>query len=193
MTSPIPLSSAEPPSSADTLRQRRAELVAQLFKDHNDNLIRFLLTRMRSRQDAKEVAQEAYVRLLNLDRPEAVSFLRAFLFKTAANLAIDRMRSAARREQSREVRFFDGLQDELGPERVAAAKQEIEIFMQRLSELPPKCRRAFLLNRVHGLRPATIAQQMGIAERTARHYVLRALLHCRVGKECSAAEGDARG
>src|SRR5882724_1316303 len=75
------------PSPAD-----HAERIDQIFREHNHSLLRFLAGRLASEQDAKEVAQEAYVRLLQLDRPEGVSFLKAFLFKTAANLAIDRVR-----------------------------------------------------------------------------------------------------
>src|ERR1700756_676267 len=66
--------------------------IDHLFREHNDALVRFLSARLGSYQDAREVAQEAYVRLLNLDRPGAANFLKALLYKTAANLAIDRLR-----------------------------------------------------------------------------------------------------
>src|SRR6266853_5926060 len=80
------------PEEAPEEHRSRAALVERLFREHNEALIRFLTARLRSYQDAREVAQEAYVRLLSLDQPGAVSYLRAFLFKTAANIAIDRRR-----------------------------------------------------------------------------------------------------
>jgi RNA polymerase sigma factor (sigma-70 family) len=172
----------------------RSAVIAALFREHNESLVRFLTARMRSRQEAKEVAQEAYVRLLNLDQPGAVSFLRAFLFKTAANLAVDRLRSRGRRERLRDVALFDEFRETPTPERVAVGTQGVEIVERLLGELPPKCRRAFLLNRVHGLDPAEIAQQMGVAERTIRHYILQALLYCRAGLDAAESrEGDHHG
>src|ERR1700732_5026585 len=69
-----------------------AALIERLFREHNEALVRFLRGRVESHNEALEVAQEAYVRLLSLDQPGAVSYLRAFLFKTAANMAIDRRR-----------------------------------------------------------------------------------------------------
>src|SRR5450432_662785 len=72
--------------------ESRASVVERLFREHNEALIRFLRGRVGSHNEALEVAQEAYVRLLSLDQPGAVSYLRAFLFKTAANIAIDRRR-----------------------------------------------------------------------------------------------------
>ena len=88
-----------PPPNADQAvepvpdnEESRASVVERLFREHNEALIRFLRGRVGSHNEALEVAQEAYVRLLSLDEPGAVSYLRAFLFKTAANIAIDRRR-----------------------------------------------------------------------------------------------------
>jgi RNA polymerase sigma factor (sigma-70 family) len=174
---------ADKPSDprAPDLVGERVALVARLFEEHNETLIRFLAVRMRSRQEAKEVAQEAYVRLLDLDQPETVGFLRAFLFKTATNIAIDRMRCRTRREQLDEVALFEEFRETPGPERHAVGRQQVEIVGRLLTELPAKCRQAFLLNRVQGLQPSEIAIRMGIAERTARHYILRAFQHCQAG------------
>src|SRR3984957_14123793 len=72
--------------------ESRASGVERLFREHNEASTRFLRGRVGSHSEALEVAQEAYVRLLSLDQPGAVSYLRAFLFKTAANIAIDRRR-----------------------------------------------------------------------------------------------------
>ena len=165
-------------------------MVAELFREHNESLIRFLAARMRSRHEATEVAQEAYVRVLNLHQPDTVGFLRAFLFRTAANLAIDRMRSRDRRHQLRDIALFDGFSETPTPERALLGRQEVQLVGRLLQELPPKCRRAFLLNRVHGLDPDEIAKQMGVAERTVRHYILRAFMHCRAGLDAGARGQD---
>jgi RNA polymerase sigma-70 factor (ECF subfamily) len=178
----------DPIPDGDTEGKSRGALVEDLFREHNESLIRFLTARMRSRQEAKEIAQEAYVRVLNLDQPGAVSFLRAFLFKTAANLAVDRMRSLGRRERLQNTALFDEFRETPTPERTVVGKQGVEVVERLLSELPPKCRQAFLLNRVQGLLPADIARQMGVSERTIRHYILRAFLYCRAGLD--AAESD---
>src|SRR5439155_25108996 len=75
--------------------QARIRAVARLFQEHYSALLRFLLPRLRSEQEARDVAQEAYVRMLELDSSSAVSFLRGYLFKIAANLATDHRRQHA--------------------------------------------------------------------------------------------------
>jgi RNA polymerase sigma-70 factor (ECF subfamily) len=173
--------------AASPANDQRSELVTRLFREHNEALLRFLALRLRSQQEAKEVAQEAYVRLLKLDQPGAVSFMRAFLFKTAANLAVDRIRH----EQT--VRRFaesGALFEEFGttsPEQAAASAQELRLVEQLIDELPPKCKRAFLLHRVGGLDFSQIAAQMGLRERMVRTYVVRAVMYCRSGLDAARA------
>jgi RNA polymerase sigma factor (sigma-70 family) len=159
----------------------RAQLVERLFREHNDSLLRFLALRLRSPQDAREVAQEAYVRLLSLDEPGAVSYLRAFLFKTAANLAVDRLRRNDVRMRAAQEPLFSQLSDACTPERQLAAKQSIERLSRLVAAMPASCRRAFVLSRIHGLSTPAIARKMNVSERSARAYVVRALLYCRAG------------
>ncbi len=67
--------------------EERARRVQELFEANNSALMRFLTGRLKSAQEAKEVAQEAYVRVLQLNTARGMSHMQSFLFKTAANLA----------------------------------------------------------------------------------------------------------
>lgn len=160
-------------------RRQHAELVERLFREHNEALIRFLMARLRSYQDAREVAQEAYVRVLSLDEPGAVSYLRAFLFKTAANLATDRQRRAATHLRATELPLFHEFADARTPERRAADEQTVQRLERLVAAMPAKCREAFVLYQFEGLELSEIAQRMSLTERMVRKYVVRALLHCR--------------
>jgi RNA polymerase sigma factor (sigma-70 family) len=157
----------------------RAERVERLFRDHNEALIRFLRARIGSHQEAREIAQEAYVRLLNLDRPDAVGYLRAFLFKTAANIAIDRQRRDRTHDRVVELPLFSEFVDTLTPERRVASKQTLDRLERLIAGMPPKCRHAFVLNQIYGIDTANVAEQLGLSESMVRRYVARALCHCR--------------
>ena len=184
MTNRMP-GDSEREGSGELAGGSHAQRISRLFSEHNESLIQFLATRLRSVQEAKEVAQEAYVRLLSLEDSGAVSFLRAFLFKTAANLAVDRIRSRNRQQQAQDAGLCDESREAPTPDREAASAQEVEIVRRLIGELPPKCRHAFLLHRVHGAEFSEIAQEMGLSERMVRHYVLRAVLYCRAGLDAA--------
>lgn len=76
MTDPTDALAPDPPQDGGDAASGHAAEVAALFREHNRTLVNFLLARLKSEHDAREVAQEAYVRLLQLDRPGGVSFLR---------------------------------------------------------------------------------------------------------------------
>lgn len=159
-----------------------AERVAQLFRDHNSLLIRFLVTRLQSVSEAREVAQEAYVRVLQLDKPGASNLLRAYLFRVAQNLAIDRMRRRAVRHQ---VPLDEATMDEVAedlsePSRQVLAQEELSTIARCLRELPERCVKAFLLYRMDGETQAAIARRLGVSERMINMYIRQAMLYCRM-------------
>ena len=159
--------------------ESRANVVERLFREHNEALIRFLRGRVGSRNEALEVAQEAYVRLLSLDQPGAVSYLRAFLFKTAANIAIDRRRRHQNFDKVAGRQLFTELAENRTPERQLSGEQTLRHLGALIENMPPKCRESFVMNQIQGLDAATIARRLGITDSMVRKYVVRALLHCR--------------
>jgi RNA polymerase sigma-70 factor (ECF subfamily) len=177
-----------PASAADLLATgslkdahiRHAARIDHLFREHNDALLRFLTARLGSYQDASEVAQEAYVRLLGLDRPGAVSFLKALLYKTASNLAIDRLRH--RRLVVRHERNAAGAAElfESPADAASVALDDVRVIATALRELPARCRSAFLMSRVEALDSAEIAARLGVTDRAVRKYIARSLVFLRM-------------
>ena len=149
--------------------------VERLFTEHNASLLKFLRARLRSNEEAKEVAQEAYVRLLQLDQPQAVSYFRAFLFKTAGNIAIDRLRKDSRDKNRTVFPFFE--EQTPSAEQTEIQSETIRRVSECMDDLPPKCRKAFLLSRIYGMSTREVASQMHMTPRMIRNYLIRATLH----------------
>lgn len=125
------------------------------------------------------MAQEAYVRLLSLDEPDAVSYLRAFLFKTAANIAIDRRRRDHTHDRAVELPLFGEFADQLTPERRVASAETLDRLQRLIAAMPAKCQQSFILNQIYGMDTASVAAELELSESQVRRYVARALLHCR--------------
>ena len=125
--------------------------------------------------------QEAYAKVLALDRPGTVSFLVGYLWRIAANLAIDRSRR--RTALSRLDDLTAQSADRCAPstESVVELRERLAIVEKAIGELPPRCRQAFLLRILDGRRFAQIGREMGITDRMAKVHVARAmqyLQHC---------------
>jgi RNA polymerase sigma-70 factor (ECF subfamily) len=175
----------EPPA------ENRGAVVERVFREHNEILIRFLQTRLPSAQDAREVAQEAYVRLLQLEQPEAIGFLRAYLFKIASHIATDRLRHRQVRQNYENSESFDFM-GVVSPMDTLAAQQDLDVVNAALDELPPKCRKVFLMRRLGDMDTEEVARREGIGGRMVRLYVAQALLHChRSLQRAHALRGEA--
>jgi RNA polymerase sigma factor (sigma-70 family) len=169
-------------ATSPALTEDRATLVLRLFREHNHALIGFLLGRVNSQQEAQEIAQEAYVRMLELDTAGAVGFLRAYLFKLAANLAVDRARQRTNHARLQKIWVdpFEYISQEPSAERGASARQELQLVRHFMTELPPRCRVAFYLHRFRNRSVPDIAVIVGVTERMVRIYIQQALVHCRM-------------
>jgi RNA polymerase sigma factor (sigma-70 family) len=146
-------------------------------------LIGHLTARLRSEQEAKEVAQEAYVRLLQLQDPGTPDLLRAYLFRTATNLAIDRLRHRKVRHRSEEQpELFQtlsaGRRESDDPATLLLAREQADRLLGYLQELPLKCQRVINLHRLEGLPQHEVAQRVGISARMVRRYVTYAMVYC---------------
>lgn len=169
----------------------RAQLIGELFREHNRALIRFLMNRLRSSEEAADVAQEAYARMLQLHSLGTVSYLRAFLFKTAANIAIDRLRFQKAQSRRTENQFFD-MAAEASAEQWASDDEELNLTTAYIEELPPQYREVLLLSRFEPLSTSDIAKRMGISERTVQHYIVESLLYIRARLERGARPKSSR-
>ncbi|HVK51120.1 MAG TPA: RNA polymerase sigma factor [Pseudoxanthomonas sp.] len=151
---------------------------AELVRDLNQTLIRMLQVRLGSYEDARDVAQEAYARLLNLGNDQVVNFQRALLFRIAQNLATDRLR----RRAFTELPEPDGLElwpdPAADPERSARARVIVERLPAVLAELPPKCAEAFRLVRIEQCSFKEAAERLELTDRMVRIHVARALALC---------------
>jgi RNA polymerase sigma factor (sigma-70 family) len=180
-----PEGSQDAAAASETPDRAHSEAVRQVFQDHNRSLLGFLSGKLRSEAEAHEVAQEAYVRLLQLERPGAISFLRAYLFRIAANLAVDRLRHRRVREEKAPQELFEELLASPSPERNAMARQELDLVLEALEELPPACRKACALHFFGDRTLTQVAQELGLTRRCIYNYIVRGLEHCRhrLGKD----------
>jgi RNA polymerase sigma factor (sigma-70 family) len=157
-----------------------ASALAKLFLENNRSLCAYLRVRVACTHEAEDIAQEAYARLLQHDQPRAISFLRAYLFKVAANIASDRAR-----QRRLHLRIDPGHSPEeqieyANPEQQVHAAEQLSLLARALSELPEKYRRAFLFCRIEEWSTHQISAVLGVGERMARHYVSRSAQYCRL-------------
>jgi len=159
--------------------EARESFLHQLFLKHAHEISAFLSGRWPKQQDVADIVQESFLRLSQYPNPEAIRNPRAFLFQTAANLAVDHHRRIKIRDRYSEPDAeLESLQDDrLSPYHYLEAREALERFSEWLDELPELQRHAFVLYRIEGCLHAEIAKRLGISASTSERYVRSAMQH----------------
>lgn len=155
------------------------------FLDHYHELIGTWTRKLRSRQQAEDLAHDAFVRVLENPRDQ-VEQPRAYLHQTARNIAVD----GYRREDRRQALVLDGFDDEAAigddPEAYVHALELADSVERALAELPLNCRQVFVWQKLEGLSQAEIAERMGLSKNMVEKYMIRTLRHLREHLDVSA-------
>ncbi len=163
------------------------DFVAELFEAHNQQLVGYLCNYCNNQQEAKDVAQEAYVKLLGLDSASSdntSNYLRAYLFKIAKNIAIDRLRRGQTFNKiAYQIRKTQQQYSNEEPEASAIASRKLDLLEELIEQLPPKCRTAFILYKFKNKSFQEIAKKMQLTESMIRKYITRAIVFCKSGIE----------
>lgn len=162
-----------------------SDFVGSLFRQYGRDLLGFLRARLKG-GDAEDIAQKAYLQLLQHPDPAAIQNARAYLFRTANNLMLNHVRH--QRVRSDHIEFDIDPDDASSqaplPEAALEGARELQRLREVLSELSPLCRHAFLLHRLDGLTHAQVASRLGISQKTVERYIIRAfeLCYSRLGR-----------
>lgn len=160
--------------------QDRSSLL-RLLVAHYDELAGYLTRRLGSAGSASDVLHDTYLRLQALGAVPGLDNPRAYLFRIADNIALDRVRADLRRQR----RFVHDETAEQRPSEAPSAeavlehKQRLRLLAAAIAELPPRCREVFLLHKRDGLSHGEIARRLGISRSAVEKHVMKALAHCR--------------
>lgn len=148
----------------------------QLFLRHSHDLLRFLARRA-GFQDAPDLLQEAYLRLLRHAERETIADPEAFLHATAINLVKDHLR-----RRKTEQKYLDFERDAEGvpahaasPDARMEAEARLKLLLQAMDQLPPRCRQVFVMRRFEDLHQSEIARRLGISRNMVEKHLRLAL------------------
>src|SRR5690242_5665228 len=170
---------------ADPVADRRR--LEQLFRDHGDALLGYLLRRSADAEDASDAfADVMLVAWRRLDKVPAGDEARLWLFGVARRTLANAQRSARRR-----ARLGERLRQELSAAAASTTTDfaEFELVHEAIRRLPEQQREVLLLSAWEGLEPTEIAAVIGVIPATARTRLRRA--RNRLRRELEAMEPGA--
>jgi len=169
-----------------------ADAFEQLVRSYDQNVLRMAFNLLRSREDARDVYQEAFLRVhRNLSKFRFDCSFSTWLYRIVANLCLDQIRKRkVRREEATTVETGSGELDRLqllpegradvDPQRQLLSAEVNKRVQDVLTQLTPRERLVFEMRHYQGLRLRAIGEALGVTEEAAKNCLFRATQKMRV-------------
>jgi len=157
-----------PPDNTDLLK---------LYLQKRPSLVRFFAARLRSAEAAEDLVQELYLKLSTMEAQPEIDNPSAFLYRTANNLMLDRLRQEKRSiERDNAWRETQELHaGEPAVDDALAARRRLLRLVSLVEEMPAKMREAFRLQKLEGMTQAETAKAMNISVSAVEKHISAAL------------------
>ena len=160
-----------------------APALLKTYFEQRDAMRRFFHARLGSGADVEDLMQDLYLKVGAVDDAAEVREPRAYLYRLASNLMMDRWRSvrrsAARDGAWRQIAHATGATEDMddapSAEAVVAGRQRLALLMAALDRLPEKTRTIFRLHKFEGLSYAEVATKLGVSKSTVEKHMMEAL------------------
>ncbi len=160
----------------EQVREGNEKAFRKLFDTYRNDLYRFSLSMVVSKDYAEEIIQDVFLKVwvkrITLNQELSI---KSYLFTMTRNKSISFLKKAANNRKLREEIFYKS-QKSVNPTEKYIREAELEIIKQdALDLLPPRRRLIFEMSRNDGKNYKEIAQELGISQNTVRNQMSMAL------------------
>lgn len=174
-------------------------VITSTFIEHNKFMKKFLARFLPCEQDIEDVVQEVYIRAVKAEderhsQGKSIDQPKAFLFTIAKNLALNELNRKSRQSTQYIEECMPNVIEPHGEslESEHNAELSLGVYCEAVAALPEKCRKVYLLRKVHGLPHKEIAKQMNISLSSVEKYLKMGIVSCRAAmKEDSKTDAKA--
>lgn len=150
----------------------RAPEFEKIFRSYYLALCMYALRITGSDADAEDAVADAFLRTWQaIEAGADIGNPKAYLYRAVRNCCADIVR------RSPDCVGLEGI-DEPDAEAVDTSERDAAVW-RAVDALPPKCRRIFLLSKRDGLSIAEISDELGIADKTVKNQLTKAMSRIR--------------
>lgn len=153
--------------------------IERLYIDHHGWVYLWLKRRLNNNQDAADLAQDTFLRLLKRQHDYHYQQPRALLTSIAKGLLINWYQ-----RQQIEKAYLQALAadpkryDEISPEQQVQAIEALCLLNNVLQRMPKRQRQSLIWSQLEGLSQQEIAQRQGVSTRTVMRDLVAAISLC---------------
>lgn len=161
------------------------------FLSSESALKRYLRRFFYREEDIDDMAQETFLKAYKYTQQRNIDFPKAYLYQVAKSVALRELTKKSRQltdyiEEASAPETGDpsSLEDEI------MGEQAVALFCDAIAELPPQCRRVFLMRKYQAMSHKQIAEELNISTSAVEQHITIGIKRCKLSVE--KKEGEAR-
>lgn len=149
-----------------TAKKTKNNLISGIYETFlgSESALRRYIARMVYRpEDIDDMVQETFLRAYHATHSREIDYPKAYLFRVAKSVAMRELTKKANQLTDYvEEAQLEAAADENNLEQELEAQQKIRFYCEAIAELPPQCRRVFLMRKYQAMSHKQIAAALGI-------------------------------
>lgn len=148
------------------------QMIADFYKEYQEKLVNFAVARLGNWQEAEDLVQDVFVKLMTYDGIINETTLRSFIFTITNHEIMNILRRRACRHKVEESVMYEQELQCSAVERVVEYHDTLRLINRCVEQLTPSCAKVYRMTLFDGKCAGEIAKELNVSKRTVESQLL---------------------
>ena len=144
----------------------QAQIIAAFYTVHQKELVNFATSRLGSREEAEDLVQDAFIKMMTFEGMINEMTVKSFAFTITVNKIKDHLRRRIFRHQMEESKKYEMELQHSNVERVAEYHDTLRLVNKSMEKLSPTCAKVYRMSLFDDMTAGDIAEELQVSKRT---------------------------
>ena len=148
------------------------QMIADFYKENQEKLVNFAVARLGNWQEAEDLVQDVFVKLMTYDGIINETTVRSFIFTITNHEIMNILRRRACRHKVEESVMYEQELQCSAVERVVEYHDALRLVNRCVEQLTPSCAKVYRMTLFDGKCAGEIAKELNVSKRTVESQLL---------------------
>lgn len=148
------------------------QMIADFYKENQEKLVNFAVARLGNWQEAEDLVQDVFVKLMTYDGIINETTVRSFIFTITNHEIMNILRRRACRHKVEESVMYEQELQCSAVERVVEYHDTLRLVNRCVEQLTPSCAKVYRMTLFDGKCAGEIAKELNVSKRTVESQLL---------------------
>lgn len=148
------------------------QMIADFYKEYQEKLVNFAVARLGNWQEAEDLVQDVFVKLMTYEGIINETTVRSFIFTITNHEIMNILRRRACRHKVEESVMYEQELQCSAVERVVEYHDTLRLVNRCVEQLTPSCAKVYRMTLFDGKCAGEIAKELNVSKRTVESQLL---------------------